>query len=187
MWAAWKSGDRKAALAAIPDEVVDDLVVHVSYDEYRAHLQRYVDQGITVPVIGLVPFGIELYDAIDGLPVDDHEKSRSAIRSAPVVVVTRLHHHRSPGAMSTTLAPTSPKALGGDDRVSGNNREGSTASRRDHQPPLRAVALPDVRILMRADAQWRSLRRGPMGPLGAFCSRRSGTLAPSIDDAAARE
>jgi len=67
MWAAWKSGDRKAALAAIPDEVVDDLVVHGSYDECRAHLQRYVDQGITVPVIGLVPFGIELHDAIDGL------------------------------------------------------------------------------------------------------------------------
>src|SRR5262249_9300462 len=30
MWEAWKAGDRKAALAAIPDEVVDDLVVHGS-------------------------------------------------------------------------------------------------------------------------------------------------------------
>ena len=30
MWAAWKAGDRKAALEAIPDEVVDDLVVHGS-------------------------------------------------------------------------------------------------------------------------------------------------------------
>ena len=30
MWAAWKAGDREAALAAIPDEVVDDLVVHGS-------------------------------------------------------------------------------------------------------------------------------------------------------------
>ncbi len=28
MWAAWRSGDRKAALAAIPDEVVDELIVH---------------------------------------------------------------------------------------------------------------------------------------------------------------
>ena len=30
MWDAWKAGDRKAALAAIPDEVVDDLIVHGS-------------------------------------------------------------------------------------------------------------------------------------------------------------
>jgi len=30
MWDAWKAGDRKAALAAIPDEVVDDLIVHCS-------------------------------------------------------------------------------------------------------------------------------------------------------------
>ena len=28
MWDAWRAGDRKAALAAIPDEVVDDLIVH---------------------------------------------------------------------------------------------------------------------------------------------------------------
>src|SRR5580658_5020890 len=30
MWKAWKAGDRKAALAAIPDEVVDALVLHGS-------------------------------------------------------------------------------------------------------------------------------------------------------------
>ena len=28
MWEAWASGDRKGALAAVPDEVVDDLMVH---------------------------------------------------------------------------------------------------------------------------------------------------------------
>ena len=36
MWDAWKAGDRKAALAAIPDEVVDELVVHGSPAECRA-------------------------------------------------------------------------------------------------------------------------------------------------------
>ena len=36
MWAAWSAGDRKAALAAIPDEVVDDLVLHGSPAEVRA-------------------------------------------------------------------------------------------------------------------------------------------------------
>ena len=30
MWDAWAAGDRKAATAAIPDSVVDDLVVHGS-------------------------------------------------------------------------------------------------------------------------------------------------------------
>ena len=38
MWDAWAAGDRKGALAAIPDEVVDDLVVHGSVAECRAHI-----------------------------------------------------------------------------------------------------------------------------------------------------
>ena len=50
MWARVAIGDRKAALAAIPDEVVDALVVHGSPEECRAHVQRYVDNGVTVPV-----------------------------------------------------------------------------------------------------------------------------------------
>ena len=45
MWDAWAAGDRKGALAAIPDEVVDELVVHGSVAECRAHIQRYVDTG----------------------------------------------------------------------------------------------------------------------------------------------
>ncbi len=40
MWAAWKAGDRKAALAAIPDQVVDDLLVHGSPAQVRARLAR---------------------------------------------------------------------------------------------------------------------------------------------------
>ncbi len=44
MWDAWKSGDRKAALAAIPDEVVDDLIVHGSPAACRAHIQRVLRQ-----------------------------------------------------------------------------------------------------------------------------------------------
>jgi probable F420-dependent oxidoreductase len=55
MWSAWASGDRRAATAAIPDEIVDALVVHGTPDECRAHLQRYVDAGVTTPVIALLP------------------------------------------------------------------------------------------------------------------------------------
>ncbi len=55
MWAAWEAGDRPAALAAIPDEVVDALVVHGSPAQCRAHVQRYVDNGVTTPVLAVLP------------------------------------------------------------------------------------------------------------------------------------
>ena len=39
----------QGATEAIPDELIDQLVVHGSPEECRAHLQRYVDNGITTP------------------------------------------------------------------------------------------------------------------------------------------
>jgi probable F420-dependent oxidoreductase len=67
MWDAWAAGDRKAALAAIPDEVVDDLVVHGSLAECRAHIRRYMDSGVTIPALAVIPLGIDLGEAIAGL------------------------------------------------------------------------------------------------------------------------
>jgi probable F420-dependent oxidoreductase len=55
MWRAWSAGDRKAALAAIPDEVVDDLIVHGSPAECRDKVAAYAAAGITVPVMALLP------------------------------------------------------------------------------------------------------------------------------------
>ena len=58
MWDAWQAGDRKAALAAIPDEVVDDIVVHGSPAQCRATIQRYFDNGVTtssLAILGLDP------------------------------------------------------------------------------------------------------------------------------------
>ena len=63
MWAAWKAGDRKAALAAIPDEVVDDLVVHGSPAECRARIQRYFDNGVTTSSLAILPLDPELTHA----------------------------------------------------------------------------------------------------------------------------
>jgi probable F420-dependent oxidoreductase len=60
MWAAWKAGDRKAALAAIPDEVVDDLVVHGSPADCRAKIQRYFDNGVTTSSLAILPLDPEL-------------------------------------------------------------------------------------------------------------------------------
>ena len=45
----------KGALAAIPDEVVDDLIVHGSPAECRAKVQSYADAGVQVPVMALLP------------------------------------------------------------------------------------------------------------------------------------
>src|SRR6476660_6648779 len=59
MWDAWKAGDRKAATAAIPDEVVDDLIVHGSPEECKAHIQRYIDNGVTTVALAIMPFGLE--------------------------------------------------------------------------------------------------------------------------------
>jgi probable F420-dependent oxidoreductase len=68
MWAAWKTGDRKAALEAIPDAVVDALIVHGSPAECREHIQRYVDNGVTTPALAILPFpGIDQRQAIRDL------------------------------------------------------------------------------------------------------------------------
>jgi len=67
MWDAWAAGDRKLANEVIPDSVVDELVIHGSYDACREHVQRYLDAGVEVPTIAIVPFGIDLKDAVEGL------------------------------------------------------------------------------------------------------------------------
>ena len=49
MWDAWKAGDREAATSAIPDELLDQLIVHGTPDEIREHLDRYAANGVTTP------------------------------------------------------------------------------------------------------------------------------------------
>jgi alkanesulfonate monooxygenase SsuD/methylene tetrahydromethanopterin reductase-like flavin-dependent oxidoreductase (luciferase family) len=67
MWAAWKAGDRKAALEAIPDAVVDQLVLHGSPAEIRAGVQHYVDNGVTTPALAIVGAGKDLRQAVRDL------------------------------------------------------------------------------------------------------------------------
>ncbi len=55
MWDAWKAGDRKAALAAIPDDIVDELVIHGSPAQCKAHIQKYQDNGITTAALAILP------------------------------------------------------------------------------------------------------------------------------------
>jgi probable F420-dependent oxidoreductase len=69
MWDAWAAGDRKAAMAAIPDEVVDDLVVHGSPAACRARIQEYFDHGVTTSSLAILGFDPEVsfWDAARGL------------------------------------------------------------------------------------------------------------------------
>ena len=60
MWDAWKAGDRKAALAAIPDSVVDDLIVHGSPAECRAKIKSYFDNGVTTTSLAILALDPEL-------------------------------------------------------------------------------------------------------------------------------
>ncbi len=67
MWDAWKARDRAAALDAIPDELVDDLIVHGSPEACREHLQRYVDAGVTTPAPAILGSGESLRQVIRDL------------------------------------------------------------------------------------------------------------------------
>jgi len=64
MWDAWRAGDRKAALAQIPDELVDELFVHGSAEQCYEHIQRYIDAGIDTPVVLLMPWGVTDVEAL---------------------------------------------------------------------------------------------------------------------------
>ena len=60
MWDAWAAGDRKAALSEIPDEVVDELVVHGSPSQCRARIEAYFDNGVTTSSLAILPLDPEL-------------------------------------------------------------------------------------------------------------------------------
>jgi alkanesulfonate monooxygenase SsuD/methylene tetrahydromethanopterin reductase-like flavin-dependent oxidoreductase (luciferase family) len=52
---AWAAGDRKGALAAIPDHVVDELLVHGRPDDCRERVEQYRASGLDTPVVMVVP------------------------------------------------------------------------------------------------------------------------------------
>jgi alkanesulfonate monooxygenase SsuD/methylene tetrahydromethanopterin reductase-like flavin-dependent oxidoreductase (luciferase family) len=68
MWKAWQAGERKEALAAIPDEVVDDLILHGSPAAVRSRVAAYVANGVTTPALAILPFpGVDVRQAIRDL------------------------------------------------------------------------------------------------------------------------
>ncbi len=69
MWGAWRAGDRKAALTAIPDSVVDDLVVHGTPEQCRERIGEYVANGVTTSALAILPLDPDLgfWDAVRSL------------------------------------------------------------------------------------------------------------------------
>jgi alkanesulfonate monooxygenase SsuD/methylene tetrahydromethanopterin reductase-like flavin-dependent oxidoreductase (luciferase family) len=65
MLTAWNSRDRKGALEAIPDALVDELVIHGSAEECRERVAEYQAAGLDTPVIAIPPVpGLDLADTI---------------------------------------------------------------------------------------------------------------------------
>jgi len=54
MWDAWRAGDRAGALAAVPDAVVDELLIHGPPEECRERVEAYRAAGVTTPVLMLI-------------------------------------------------------------------------------------------------------------------------------------
>lgn len=68
MWKAWEDGDRKGALAAIPDSVIDDLIVHGPAEYCRERIEAYVEAGVSTPVIApIAPPSLAPADVIRAL------------------------------------------------------------------------------------------------------------------------
>src|SRR4051812_28049261 len=57
MWEAWRAGDRQGALEAVPDSLVDDLLVHGPPGACRDRIEAYREAGVTTPVLMLIAPG----------------------------------------------------------------------------------------------------------------------------------
>ena len=65
MQQAWAAGDRRGALAAIDDELVDELLVHGPAQRCRERVAEYQAQGLDTPIIAIVPGpGVDEADAV---------------------------------------------------------------------------------------------------------------------------
>ena len=50
----WDAGNRKGALEAVPDNIIDELGVFGTPEECRAHVERFVANGVTIPVLNFM-------------------------------------------------------------------------------------------------------------------------------------
>ena len=55
VWQLWEDGDRAGATRAVPNDVVDELILHGSPASCRDQVLRYVEAGVQIPVLALLP------------------------------------------------------------------------------------------------------------------------------------
>jgi probable F420-dependent oxidoreductase len=68
MLEAWNAGDRKGAIEVMPDELVDDLVIHGAPEVCRDRVVAYRETGLDTPVISIVPApGVDRAEAVSKL------------------------------------------------------------------------------------------------------------------------
>jgi probable F420-dependent oxidoreductase len=56
MWQAWDKGDRKGAVAAVPTDVMNALVLNGSMEDIRTQVQRYLDAGVNTAFLQFQTF-----------------------------------------------------------------------------------------------------------------------------------
>lgn len=81
MWDAWTSGDRKGALAATPQQVVDDLYVHGTPEQRNQHVRRYMEAGVDTAFLH--------FSTAERDPALAREKILKAMRDMAPVVAAR--------------------------------------------------------------------------------------------------
>jgi alkanesulfonate monooxygenase SsuD/methylene tetrahydromethanopterin reductase-like flavin-dependent oxidoreductase (luciferase family) len=67
MWKAWAAGDRRGALAALDDDLVDELLVHGPPEACGERLREYVEAGVHTPILALLPTGGDVRDTVRSL------------------------------------------------------------------------------------------------------------------------
>jgi probable F420-dependent oxidoreductase len=81
MWDAWAAGDRKAALAATPQQVVDDLFVHGTAEQRNEHVRRYMEAGVDTAFLS--------FSTVEPDRAKAREKLMRAMREMAPVVAAR--------------------------------------------------------------------------------------------------
>ena len=67
-WERWADGDRAGSLEAIPESVVDELLITGTIDECNAHIDRFFENGVTTASLSIMPFpGVDVNECIEGL------------------------------------------------------------------------------------------------------------------------
>ena len=69
----WDAGDRRGALAAVPERAIDDLAVLGTAEQCRDRIRAYVANGVTVPVVNFMSLEMD--------PQARAEESRSYLKA----------------------------------------------------------------------------------------------------------